>query len=321
MSATVALEIAGGFVLLFFGAEFLVRGSSTLAARLGIPPVVIGLTVVAFGTSAPELAVSLLSASRGESGIAVGNVLGSNVFNILVILGLASLVHPLIIHTRVVWRDVPVMLGISLLTWLFASDGIVSRFDGAVMVIGLAAFLWSMRSGAEEEAEETARPTGGGWGPIATNVGTVLTGLVLLVLGSHWLVDGATTLARWMGVSELVIGLTLVATGTSLPELATSIVAALRDERDIAVGNVVGSNVFNLLGVLGIAALVSGTPVAVTRPSLVVDFPVAIGAALLCLIFFYPRHRLSRVQGGVMLACYVAYVSYLFMSALKIGIT
>lgn len=314
MNVTVALEILGGFVLLFVGAEILVRGASALAALFGIPPVIIGLTIVAFGTSAPELAVSLLSASRGESGIAVGNVLGSNVFNVLVILGLAALVRPLAIHARVVWRDVPVMLGVSLLAWLFASNGAVSRLDGAILVLGLGAFLWSMRSSGEEP-EETARPAGKGLGPLAGHVGLVVSGLVLLVLGSRWLVEGATALARVMGVSELVIGLTLVATGTSLPELATSIVAALRNQRDIAVGNVVGSNVFNLLGVLGISSVVAGSPIVVTRASLVVDFPVVVVSAVLCLVFFYSGRQLSRLEGGFMLACYVAYASYLFVAS------
>jgi cation:H+ antiporter len=311
----IAIDIVGGFVLLFVGAEVLVRGASRLAALLGIPPVVIGLTVVAFGTSAPELAVSTLSAARGASGLAVGNVVGSNIFNILAILGLVAVIRPLRIVSRVVWRDVPIMVGVSLLGVAVGWNGGVSRLEGAVLTVGLALFLVSMRGASEEGDEGSFAPARGGKAGVLLQLATVSAGLVLLVYGSRWLVRGSTELATLLGFSELLIGLTLVAAGTSLPELATSLVAAIRREQDIAVGNVVGSNVFNLLGVLGIAALVAPSPIEVTASSLATDFPVMVGSALLCMVFFHSGRRLSRSEGAFFLACFALYLGHLFLAA------
>jgi cation:H+ antiporter len=310
----ITVDIVGGFALLFVGAEVLVRGASRLAALLGIPSVVIGLTVVAFGTSAPELAVSVMSSARGASGLAVGNVVGSNIFNVLAILGLVALIQPLSIVSRVVWRDVPVMIVVSLVAVAVAWDTRVTKLEGALLVAGLALFLLSMR-GAENGGDDSAeKPARGGVAGVSTQIATVAVGLFLLVYGSRWLVSGATELARLFGLSELLIGLTLVAAGTSLPELATSFVAAIRKEQDIAVGNVVGSNVFNILGVLGIAGLVSPSPIDVPRSSLRSDFPVMIGAAVLCMVFFHSGRRLSRSEGAFFLVCFVLYTAYLFLA-------
>jgi cation:H+ antiporter len=309
---TLALQIVGGFVLLFLGAEMLVRGASRLAALLGIPPVVVGLTVVAFGTSAPELAVSLLAARSGDGGISVGNVVGSNIINILLILGIASIIRPLDIHSRVVWRDVPVMLAVSLLALGLAWDGVLGLTDGVVLSAGLLVFLASMAKGAQEEEPDAPLPEERRGAVAVLQLVLVAVSLVLLVLGSRWLVDGATGLARRVGLSELVIGLTLVAAGTSLPELATSVVAAMRNERDIAVGNIVGSNVFNLLAVLGLSAVVARTPLQVPQASLRLDFPFMIGSAGLCLVFFYTGRRLSKWEGLFFLAAYAAYLGILF---------
>jgi cation:H+ antiporter len=276
--------------------------------------VVIGLTVVAFGTSAPELAVSVMSSSRGASGLAVGNVVGSNIFNILAILGLVALIQPLSIVSRVVWRDVPLMIVVSLAAVGVAWDSQVTKLEGAFLVVGLGLFLLSMRGAENDPDDEVAKPARGGVVGVSIQLATVVAGLFLLVYGSRWLVNGATEVARLFGLSELLIGLTLVAAGTSLPELATSLVAAIRKQQDIAVGNVIGSNVFNLLGVLGVAALVAPAPVFVPQESLWSDFPVMVGAAILCMVFFHSGRKLSRSEGAFFLLCFVLYTTYLFLA-------
>jgi cation:H+ antiporter len=257
------LEFALGLVALVVGAELLVRGASKLALSFGISSLVVGLTVVAFGTSAPEMAVSVQSSWSGRVDIALGNVVGSNIFNVLVILGLSALVTPLVVHQQVIRQEVPVMIGVSLLLWALALDGGISRWEGillAALVVGYTVLLirQSRRETAAVQAEVEAEyqeafdgpPRGwdSHWGAQAL---LILAGLALLVAGAQWLVEAAVGFARQFGVSELIIGLTIVAAGTSLPEVATSVMAAIRGERDIAVGNVVGSNIFNILAVLG----------------------------------------------------------------------
>jgi len=251
-----------GLGCLIGGAELLVRGASRLAAAAGISPLVIGLTVVAYGTSAPEMAVSVQSALAAQADIALGNVVGSNIFNVLFILGVSALIIPLTVAQQFVRKEVPIMIGASLLLWLAAADGVIARWESALLFAGIVAYtVYLVRESRRERreiqeeyaAEFGAAPAAKGGG-VAVNIGLVLAGLALLVLGSRWLVDGAVAIARAAGLSELVIGLTIVAAGTSLPEVATSILAAVRGERDIAVGNVVGSNIFNILAVLGIAA-------------------------------------------------------------------
>jgi cation:H+ antiporter len=325
-----ALLLITGLLLLVVGAEALVRGASRLALGAGLSPLVVGLTVVAFGTSAPELAVSVGSSLSGQADLALGNVLGSNVFNVLFILGASALVAPLVANRQLTRLDVPVGIAAGVGALLLALDGRVGRIDGLLLVAGIVVYmalqvsLALRESAAEAEGavapsavspapEAPTRPqTIWGWG---LNVGLVVGGLALLVLGARWFVEGAVTAARSLGVSELVIGLTIVAGGTSLPELATSVLASLRGQRDIAVGNVVGSNVFNLLGVLGASAAVAPEGVAVSGAVLWFDFPVMIAAAVACLPIFYTGHVIARWEGGLFLAYYGAYTAYLILAA------
>jgi len=311
-----------GLVFLVAGAEGLVRGASRIAATLGISPLVIGLTVVAFGTSAPELAVSTSSALGGNADVAIGNVVGSNIFNVLSILGLSAVIAPLVVARQILRFDVPLMIGVSLLVFVLALDGNLGILDGALLTAGIVAYTgWAIVSSrraskalVDEYAEEFGEKEATGSG-IVVDIALVLGGLVLLVLGSEWLVNGATEVAEAMGVSDLVIGLTLVAAGTSMPELATSVLASIKGERDIAIGNVVGSNIFNILAVLGISALVSGGEVGVADGALRIDFPVMIAVAVICLPSFLTGRLIARWEGIAFMALYVVYVVYLYLSA------
>ncbi len=316
-----------GLIALILGAELLVRGASRLALAFGISPLVVGLTVVALGTSAPEMAVSVRSAWSGQVDIALGNVVGSNIFNVLIILGLSALITPLVVHQQVIRQEVPVMIGVSLLLWALALDGGIGRWEGLLLAGLLAGYTFllirqSRRETAavqaQVDAEYTeafaARPRAwhAHWG---VQVLLVLAGLALLVLGAQWLVEAAVGFARRLGVSELVIGLTIVAAGTSLPEVATSVMAAIRGERDIAVGNVVGSNNFNILAVLGLTASVAPADLAVAPSMPVFDLPVMVGAALACLPVFFTEARIARWEGALFLALYAAYTLYLILDA------
>lgn len=310
-----------GLALLVVGAEILVRGASKLASAVGISPLVVGLTVVAFGTSAPELAVSFKAAASGQGAIALGNVIGSNVFNVLFILGVSALIAPLVVSRQLIRLDVPLMIGVSCAALGLAWDGRFSRLDGLLLFTGLllyTAFLiyWGRKaSGAKNASTELQENrTRSSW---LWNVVLIVGGLGLLVVGSRWLVDSAVELARSLGLSELVIGLTLIAAGTSLPEVVTSIIASLRGERDIAVGNVVGSNLFNLMGVLGLTALVSPGGVDVAPGVLSFDLPVMIAVAFVCLPIFFTGGVISRWEGGLLLAYYVAYTTYLILAAAR----
>ncbi|MCQ2030228.1 calcium/sodium antiporter [Stutzerimonas zhaodongensis] len=325
MSAMTFVYLIAGLVLLVAGAEVLVRGAAKLAAQFGIPPLIIGLTVVAFGTSAPETAVSVQASFNGSGDIAIGNVLGSNIANVLLILGMTSLIAPLVVSRQLIRLDVPIMIGASLVTYALAWDGSLSRLDGALLfsgVVGYTLFLIisSRRASAAATADdEFAKEFGLDETPkpYATliNAALVIVGLVLLVAGSNFLVEGAVSLARALGLSELVIGLTVIAIGTSLPELATSILAAIRGERDIAVGNIVGSNIFNLLCVLGLASLVSPTAISVAASALAFDFPVMIAVAVACLPIFFTGYAINRWEGLLFLAYYAAYTGYLVMAS------
>lgn len=312
------LLIVVGLVSLTAGAELLVRGASRIAGALGVSRLVIGLTVVAFGTSAPEAFVSVSAALAGQGDIAVGNVVGSNIFNVLLILGVSALASGLAVSRRIVRVDVPIMIGASLLVYVFSIGGTLGRLKGlamlALMLLYLF-FLWRMARGERAAAAETAEPEKRGWRAMLLSVAFTLAGLAMLVKGSDWLVQGAVTLARVLGVSELVIGLTVVAAGTSLPELATSVMAAFKGERDIAVGNIVGSNIFNLLFILGGAAAVSKGGLAVSSSVLAFDMPVMIAAAVACLPVFFTGFRIDRWEGGVFLLMYGAYAGYLMLSA------
>jgi cation:H+ antiporter len=311
-----------GLIFLIIGAEALVRGASRLAAVFGISPLVIGLTVVAFGTSSPELAVSIKSALSGQPSIALGNIIGSNIFNVLFILGVSALIVPLVVSQQLVRLDVPVMIALSFVVLLLALDGNFGLGDGILLVTGLVVYVWflireSRRETAftrQESVQEpgSASPTSAGR---IRNIVLVIGGLALLVLGSRWLVDGAVSFARYLGVSELIVGLTIVAAGTSLPEVVTSIIAALRGERDIAVGNVVGSNIFNILAVLGITSVVAPGGIEVSPAVVGFDLPVMIAVALACLPIFFTGGTISRKEGVLLLAYYVAYTAYLILAA------
>ncbi len=314
------LLFLGGFALLLGGAEFLVRGASRLALRLNISPVVIGLTVVAFGTSLPELLVSLIANLQGDSAaqLAIGNVVGSNIANLGLILGLVSMISPIPVERQLIFREYPLMLAVSLVFWGMAWDGTITRWEGALLTAGIVAFTYFSYNLVRElppeeqmeavefseevlEVEKDGTPLG-----LVRNFSLVLIGIVALVTGSNWLVDSAQFIARYFGVSELVIGLSLVALGTSLPELATSAVAAIRREEDIAVGNLVGSNIFNMLAIIGIVSLVRPLPAPLTMRTL--DFPVMMLVAVLPLILVLPRpHVMNRWNGAIMLAIYLAY--------------
>jgi cation:H+ antiporter len=310
--------IVPGLLLLIGGGEWLVRGASRLASLLGVPPVVIGLSVVAFGTSAPELAVSVLSAYRGQPDIAVGNVVGSNIVNILLILGLSAVVAPLSISMRLIKIEVPMMVGTALLFFALAQDGKLTRLDGVILVGIFAAYLaWMARTARSEtlletELDEASVLPRAGWTYLKL-VALVVVGLTGLALGSEWLIQGAVAAARALGVSELVIGLTIVAIGTSLPELATSVIASMRGERDISVGNVVGSNIFNILSVLGFSSLAAPDGMTVAPAVLRFDALVMIGVSLACFPVFFNGFQIKRWEGALFVGYYIAYTVYLIL--------
>ncbi|MCG4451995.1 calcium/sodium antiporter [Pseudomonas sp. MMS21-TM103] len=324
MTPITFVYLIAGLVLLVAGAEVLVRGAAKLAAQFGIPPLVIGLTVVAFGTSAPESAVSIQAALNNSGDLAIGNVIGSNIANVLLILGMTALVAPLIVSRQLIRLDVPIMIGASLVVYALAWDGSLSTLDGALLFAGVVTYtgfliISSLRDKSTAEDGEFAKefglhevPKPYAW---LINLALIIVGLILLVSGSHFLVEGAVSLARALGLSELIIGLTVVAIGTSLPELATSILAAIRGERDIAVGNIVGSNIFNLLFVLGLASLASPLPISISPNALAFDFPVMIAVAVACLPIFFAGYRINRWEGLLFLAYYLAYTLYLALFA------
>jgi cation:H+ antiporter len=316
---TQILILVAGLAVLTGGAELLVRGASRLASSLGVSALVVGLTVVSFGTSAPELVVSLTSALEGNADIAVGNVVGSNIFNVLLILGLSAAITPLVVAAKLVRIDAPIMIGTALAALAMAWDGRVSRFEGALLTAGLVGFMLFCIRGARKESaavkaefdEQAPQAPVKRW----VCVVQVLAGLALLVAGSNLFVDAATAIAKAFGVSELVIGLTIVAAGTSMPEVATSVMAAIKGERDIAVGNVVGSNIFNVLGVLGPTALVAQGGIGVAPAALAFDFPVMIAVSVACLPILFTGYTIARWEGWLLLGYYVAYTAYLGLAA------
>jgi cation:H+ antiporter len=320
------LLLAIGLVILTAGAEVLVRGASSLATAAHISPLVIGLTVVAYGTSAPELAISVQSAYRGQADIAMGNVVGSNIFNILLILGISALIVPLAVQQKLIWLDVPIMIAVSFIAMFMGLDGRIGRLDGLLLVSGAVSYtVWAIVQSRRETkaiAAEYAQEFGDD-GPPARGAGIlvqivlVVAGLAMLIVGARVFLDAAVGIARSLGLSELVIGLTFVAAGTSLPVVATSIVAAIRGERDIAVGNVVGSNIFNILSVLGFTSLVSSGGVTVADEALRFDIPVMIAVALACFPLFFTGHEISRWEGAVFVGYYAAYTGFLLLHALE----
>lgn len=323
MDLTTTILFILGLFLLIGGAELLVRGSSRLAAAVGISPLVIGLTVVAFGTSSPELAVTVQAAVAGQADIAVGNVVGSNIFNVLFILGVSALITPLVVSQQLIRLDVPLMIGASLTMIVMSFDRTLSRMEGVILFAGLVTYtVWSIRQSRREQAavkleyeREYGKPPERNAKAILLQILMAIAGLTLLVLGSRWFVEGAISIARFMGVSELIIGLTIIAAGTSLPEVATSIIASIRGERDIAVGNVVGSNIFNIFGVLGSAAILAPSDIAVSSAALSFDLPVMLAVAVACLPIFFHENRIDRWEGGVFFGYYIAYTAYLILDS------
>jgi cation:H+ antiporter len=303
------------------GAEALVRAAVSLAGSAGVSPLVIGLTVVAYGTSAPEIAVSVQGALAGRPEIALGNVIGSNIFNVFLVLGLGAVLAPLPVAQQLVRFDVPLLIVASGLLWLLSADGI-GRLDAALLLAGLIAYSVFVVRQSRRERDPIRTEYARTFGPEARrsrawprDLAWLAGGLALLVLGARWMVDGAVALARILEVSESVIALTIVAAGTSLPEVATSVVAALRGERDIAVGNVVGSNLFNVLGIVGLAGLLAPAGIPVTPAVLRFDLPVMVAAAVACLPIFVTGHVIARWEGAVFVGYYVAYTTYLFLHA------
>jgi len=312
------LLLFGGFGALYFGAEWLVYGSATLARRLGVPPIVIGLTVVSLGTSAPELAVSLTAALRGQTDIALGNVLGSNLANVGLVLGITALIKPLKVVARVIQREVPVMVIITLLVFPIVMDGIVSRGDGVILTALLASYLlFVFRASGDEpphvvgEFQEFIEEGSPATEPLRVGraLALVVLGVGTLVVGGYVIVGAATYVARVMGVPDLIIGLSVIAVGTSLPELATSIVAALRSEADIAVGNVIGSNVFNLGAVLGITAMAH--PVPVDPHIMRVELPAVLLLSLLVIPFARANYTIGRFGGATLFLTYAGLVLWI----------
>ncbi|MGE2832563.1 calcium/sodium antiporter [Mycobacterium sp. SMC-4] len=328
-----ALWFLFGLALLVVGAEIMVRGGAQVAARLGISPIVIGLTVVSIGTSMPELAVGVVAARDGSGALAVGNIAGTNVVNILLILGLSALLVPLALQVRTIRFELPMMAAAAVLLLVLASDGVMSRVDGVILVVCALAYTVAVIRSARHEphvvedefASEVATEFGAEFGPLdevaiataarrrtALHVAMTLGGIALVVIGADWLVDGAVGIARQMGVSEALIGLTVVAIGTSAPELVTTVVSTIRGDRDIAIGNLVGSSIYNILLILGVTCLVPAGGLALPDSLVRVDIPIMVAVALLCIPIFMSGRRVSRVEGGAMVAAYLVYLTLLF---------
>ena len=316
---TILLQLAGGTAFLYYGADFLVKGGVSIATRFGVSALVIGLTLVAFATSAPELVVSVQAALAGSSDISIGNVIGSNICNIALILGLSAVIAPLSVHSKVLRFDLPVMTAVTL---AMAAIGLLlggfNRLTGAVFFAGLLAYIaWNIRlekrdGSGDAETEIREEVENSRKYPLWLAAAFVTGGAAALVLGGKFIVDGAVGLGRMAHLSEAVIGLTIVAVGTSLPELATSLVAAARGEQDIAVGNVVGSNLFNMLGIMGIAPMIRPVSAAGITP---VDWGMLLVSTLLLVPFMHTGRKVVRREGAVLLALYCAYIAFLAVNA------
>ena len=311
------LLFISGLAGLYFGAEWLVKGATRFARAFYIKPVVIGLTIVAFGTSTPELVTSVIAAIRHSSDIAMGNVIGSNIANIGLILGLSALVQPLKVDMKLLYREMPIMVGISFFLYFIGCDGMLSRLEGGILLGGISFYTFYVyrvalkEAGAiEQEYQEFEEHLEKGRNTLHRDIFLIFLGLAGLVAGAHLMVHSSIYIARVFGISELVIGLTVIAVGTSLPELATSMVAATRKESDISVGNVIGSNIFNILAVLGVAALVR--PLPVNSASLRVDMPVMLFFSIFLIPMITWKFVLTRIQGLLLLVWYAAYILWLF---------
>jgi cation:H+ antiporter len=311
-----------GLAALVVGAELLVRGASKLATSFGISPLVVGLTVVAFGTSAPEMAVSAQGALSGSADIAIGNVIGSNLFNVLFILGLCAVFVPLAVASQIIRQEVPVLIGASLLLVLMTLDRAIGRAEAGVLFALLLAYTAFLVVQSRRAADTAADAVDGGTvdGPAWDDRRWVqalllIGGLGLLVVGAEWLVSAAVSFATLLGLSELIIGLTIVAAGTSMPEVAASLMALRKGSTDMAVGNVIGSSIFNVLGVLGLAGLLSPVPLSVPASVVAFDLPAMVAVAIACLPVFFSGRRIGRWEGWMFLAYYAAYMTWLILDA------
>lgn len=313
-----------GLTALIVGAEVMVRGGSRLATRLGISPIIVGLTVVSIGTSMPELAVGVVAAGEGSGALAVGNIAGTNVVNLLLILGLSAAMAPLVLHLRTIRFELPIMAAAALLLWALAADGVMSRLDGAILLTGAvgytAAMIWSARREslevlgefADEYVEEPSDvPTVTVRNQTLSELMMLVGGIALVVVGADWLVDGAVGMAREFGVSDALIGLTVVAIGTSAPELVTTVMSTLRGDRDIAIGNLVGSSIYNIALILGVTCLVPAHGMTLPSSLVRIDIPIMVIVALVCIPIFITGRRVSRGEGIAMVTAYAAYLSFL----------
>lgn len=303
-----------GLIALIWGAEVLVRYSSKLAAALGVSKLVIGLTVVAFGTSAPELAVGIEAGLMNEPDILMGNVIGSNLTNTLLILGLASLIIPLQVHKNLIRFDLPVMIVSTAILIILSLNNVITFWECVILVICLFIYLYALVrfSGKSRLTDDEITEAGSPW----LNGLLSIVGLVLLIAGARWMVESATIFAQMAGVSELVIGLTIVAIGTSLPEIVTSVLAAVRGEKDLAVGGIVGSNILNILSVIGISGLfISGIPVQ--ESLLQVEYVILMVVMILCFPIFFTGRRIKRVEGAIFLTSYILYLFYLYLDSIS----
>jgi cation:H+ antiporter len=307
-----------GFVILIYGANWLVDGSSSLAKKFNIPDLIIGLTVVSLGTSAPELVVNLFAGSSGSTDLAIGNVVGSNIFNVLVILGVAAVIKPVNTHINTTWKEIPLALLAALILGVCANDmyfdeeerSLLSTTDGLTLLGFFAIFMYyvvDVARNSKEHGEEIQAL------PIWKSLLMIAGGLTGLILGGKWIVDGAVEIAKTLGMSEAVIGLTIVAAGTSLPELATSAIASYKGNSDIAIGNVVGSNIFNIFFILGVTSSIYELPF---RPEANFDILMNIFTSLLMFVFLFTGsgRRINRIEGGIFVSIYIAYVTYLLMT-------
>ncbi len=325
MNAVTWFYLSGGLGLLIVGAELLVRHSSQLAVRLGISPLLVGLTVVAYGTSTPELIVSLQTGFSGQSDISLGNVVGSNISNVLLILGTCAMIAPLFVAQQIVRWDVPVMILVSCVLFAAAWDGTIGRFDGILLISGIFLYTWFVVKMSKKEAGQVKEEYEKEFGKRASSHSKkaiifskllwIAVSLLAVILGAKWFVDGSVQIARLFGISELVIGLTVVAIGTGLPEIATSIVATLRGERDIAVGNIVGSNIYNILAVVGLTAVLAPEGIQVSKAALNFDIPVMVAVSVACFPIFFTGHLIARWEGTLFFGYYVSYVCYLLFQS------
>lgn len=306
----IILFIVIGLVVLTYGADIFVNGASKIAVRFNISPVAIGLTIVAFGTSAPELSVNIISVMQGNPDIALGNVVGSNIFNIVLILGLCGVIMPLTFSRQLIRFDIPLMIVASVMLWIFGRDfkiGFIESAIFAALIIGYTYLQFKSSKANVGEVEEDIKAEGS----VLMDVGRLLLGLGMLIGGAKLFVSGAVDGARLLGMSEAVIGLTIVAAGTSLPEVATSVVATIRGQRDIAIGNVVGSNIFNIFSVLGFSGLLASQGLSVNEHIQNIDIPLMIGVSLLTFIFAFSTKKLNRSMGAIFLLIYIGYTYYL----------